>query len=131
MQAVQVVFPVIPGGASCLAGVLAFGSVAGFIYNYIGIAIGSLVAFLLSKKYGLALIRKIFKEETVNRYLGYMKSDKFNKIFFWGILIPGLPDDLLCYIAGLTEMNLKTFITIIIIGKPLGLLIYSIFMTVL
>ena len=31
LQVVQVVFPVIPGGASCLAGVLAFGPIEGFI----------------------------------------------------------------------------------------------------
>ena len=33
IQIIQVIFPVIPGGASCLAGVLAFGPVGGFIYN--------------------------------------------------------------------------------------------------
>ena len=35
-QIFQVIFPVIPGGASCLAGVLAFGPVRGIIYNYLG-----------------------------------------------------------------------------------------------
>ena len=33
IQIIQVVFPVIPGGASCLAGVLAFGPIGGLIYN--------------------------------------------------------------------------------------------------
>ena len=49
LQAIQVVFPVIPGGASCLAGVLAFGPVLGFIYNYSGLVIGSTLAFILSR----------------------------------------------------------------------------------
>ena len=48
LQIVQVVFPVIPGGASCLAGVLAFGPIFGFIYNYLGLVIGSVMAYLLS-----------------------------------------------------------------------------------
>ena len=33
LQIVQVVLPIIPGGASCLAGVLLFGSIYGFIYK--------------------------------------------------------------------------------------------------
>lgn len=44
IQIVQVVFPIIPGGISCLAGVLLFGAVPGFFYNYIGICVGSCIA---------------------------------------------------------------------------------------
>lgn len=131
LQALQVVFPVIPGGASCLAGVLAFGPVMGFIYNYIGLTIGSGLAFYLSKKYGLNLVKKIFKEETVDQYLKYIRTNKFDQLFFWGIFLPGFPDDLLCYIAGLSKMKLKKFTMIILIGKPLALLFYSIFIKLL
>lgn len=41
IQVVQVVVPIIPGGVSCLGGVLLFGPLWGFIYNYVGICIGS------------------------------------------------------------------------------------------
>ena len=127
IQIVQVVFPVIPGGASCLAGVLAFGPVLGFIYNYIGLALGSLIAFLLSRIYGIKMVEKLFPEETINKYLKYIQNNRFPTIFFWGIFLPGLPDDLLCYIAGLSKMSLKTFIFIILIGKPFALSFYSLF----
>ena len=53
IQIVQVVFPVIPGGASCLVGVLAFGPIEGFIYNYVGLTLGSIVSFFLSRNFGL------------------------------------------------------------------------------
>lgn len=131
LQMIQVVFPVIPGGASCLAGVLAFGPIMGFIYNYIGLTIGSIMAFLLSRKYGLTLIEKIFSKEATSKYLKYLKTNKFDTIFFWGIFLPGFPDDLLCYIAGLSKMSLKKFIIIILLGKPLALLFYSIFIKLL
>lgn len=126
IQTIQVIFPVIPGGASCLAGVIAFGPIEGFVYNYIGLCLGSVIAFLFSRKYGVKLIQKLFKQETIDKYMGYIKEHKFDKIFFWGIFLPGAPDDLLCYIAGITNMRLKTFITIILIGKPLALIGYSI-----
>lgn len=131
LQIFQVVFPVIPGGASCLAGVMAFGGVMGFIYNYIGLVIGSIIAYYLSRMFGLPLIKKLFKEETVNKYLKYIKTDTFNKIFILGIFLPGLPDDLLCYIAGFSKMNFKMFVIVILLGKPLTLLGYSIFIYLL
>lgn len=127
LQALQVVLPVIPGGASCLAGVLAFGPVMGFIYNYIGLTIGSILAFSLSRNYGLKLVKKLFNEELVEKYLSYIRTNKFNKVFFLGIFLPGAPDDLLCYIAGLSKMKLTTFIIIILLGKPLALIMYSLF----
>ncbi len=128
LQAVQVVFPVIPGGASCLAGVLAFGPVWGFIYNYVGLTIGSIIAFFLARKFGLPLLRKLFADTVVDKYLGYIQTKKFEWIFFLGILIPGAPDDILCYIAGISKMTLQRFIIYVLIGKPLTLVFYSLFM---
>ena len=131
LQAFQVVFPVIPGGASCLAGVLAFGPFEGFIYNYLGLSIGSVISYSLSKKYGLKIIYKLFDKSLVDKYLKYIRNNTFKKIFFLGILIPGAPDDLLCYIAGISNINLKEFIIYIILGKPLTLIFYSIFYMIL
>ena len=37
IQAFQVVVPVLPGFIGCVAGALLFGSVCGFVYNYVGI----------------------------------------------------------------------------------------------
>lgn len=127
LQIVQVVFPVIPGGASCLAGVLAFGPIEGFIYNYVGLTLGSIVAYMLSRNFGLPLIKKLFKEETINKYLKYIRTKKFEKVFFLGILLPGAPDDLLCYIAGIRDLTFKKFLVMILVGKPLTLIFYSLF----
>ena len=127
IQTVQVVFPVIPGGASCLAGTLAFGPIEGFIYNYVGLTLGSIVAYMLSRNFGLPLIKKLFKEETINKYLKYIRTKKFEKIFFWGILLPGAPDDLLCYISGISNLTFRKFLIIILLGKPLTLIFYSLF----
>ena len=93
LQIVQVVLPIIPGGASCLAGVLLFGSVCGFIYNYVGMIIGSLIVFLLARKYGIKFVKKICDEKKVDKYVAYIRKKKFEKIFFICILLPGFPDD--------------------------------------
>ena len=127
LQIFQVVFPVIPGGASCLIGVLLFGPVTGFIYNYIGLILGSCLAYFLSQKYGLTIIHKFFKEETTQKYLKYIQNHTFFKIFMLGIILPGFPDDLLCYIAGISNIKFKPFLLIVLLGKPISLLAYSLF----
>lgn len=126
IQMVQVVLPVIPGGASCLVGVMAFGAVGGFIYNYVGLVLGSICSFLLSRKFGMSIINKLFKEKDIKKALNKINNSKYDLIFFLIILLPGLPDDLFCYISGITKMSLKKFTLIILIGKPLTLLVYSI-----
>ena len=127
LQVFQVIFPVIPGGASCLAGVLAFGPLLGFIYNYIGLVLGSVFVFFLTRKYGVRLLYKLFDSDTIEKYLIFIRTNRFNRIFFFGILLPGLPDDLLCYVAGVSKISFKKFLFIILIGKPLALIMYSIF----
>lgn len=126
LQIFQVVIPIIPGGASSAIGVVAFGGLKGFIYNYIGVCIGSIIAFLLVRKYGKGFILKLCQKKDYDKYLHYTKSQKKFDIFFaMAIFLPCAPDDFLCMLAGLTDMSLKKFIWIILLGKPLALVVYS------
>jgi len=124
-QAIQVIFPLLPGGIGCLAGTLIFGPVMGFIYNYIGICTGSIAAFLISKNYGTAIMKSFFSSKLQEKYSHWAKSKKFTKMFAAAIFLPVAPDDFLCYLAGTTAMSLKTFVLIILLGKPLALAVYS------
>lgn len=59
LQIFQVIIPIIPGGASSALGIVAFGPIWGFVYNYAGLVIGSILAFLLVKRYGKTFILKV------------------------------------------------------------------------
>ena len=97
-QAVQVVVPVLPGGLGCLAGVLLFGPVWGFVYNYVGICIGSLIAFAVARNCGKPLLALLFSERTLEKYGRWAgEKDRFAKLFAWAIFLPVAPDDFLCY----------------------------------
>lgn len=129
-QAVQVVVPLLPGAIGCVAGVLIFGSVEGFIWNYIGICSGSLAAFLLSRRFGRDFVKRMVSEKSYNKYAGWLEQKgRFDKMFAVAILLPVAPDDLLCYLAGLTRMKLEKFVFIVLLGKPAVLLLYSFGMT--
>ena len=92
---------------------------------------GSVAAYYLSKIYGIKLINSLFKKEQVDKYLNYIRTNKFEKIFLWGIVLPGLPDDLLCYISGLSNISFKKFLAIVVLGKPFTLIMYSVFAQVI
>ena len=126
IQIVQVVIPIIPGGVSCLVGVLLFGAWKGFFYNYIGICIGSIIAFFIARKYGRALLRVMFDEKLIRKYEGWtQKNDRFAKLFALAIFFPVAPDDFLCYLAGTTKMKAEVFTAVILLGKPLSIAAYS------
>lgn len=127
IQIIQVVLPIIPGGISLAIGVIVFGPIYGFIYNYVGICIGSFINFMLAKKYGKSFIKNLISEKSYNKYIGWLdKGKKFDYFFTIAILFPMAPDDILCLIAGLTPMTIKKFITIILSCKPWSIAVYSI-----
>lgn len=126
IQIIQVVIPILPGGISCVAGVLSFGIKMGFIYNYIGLCIGSIIAFLLARTYGMNLVKKLVKKKYLDKYLSWLDKGKNFKIFLAVcFFIPVAPDDLLCLVAGLSKMKLKTFIVILLVFKPFSIFVYS------
>lgn len=125
-QAIQVVVPILPGSIGCLAGVVFFGPWLGFLYNYVGICAGSIMAFLIAKKYGIGLVEAISSHKTFNKYIGWLnEGTRFDKLFAVAIFMPVAPDDFLCYLAGTTKMKLKRFIIIILTCKPTAILAYS------
>ncbi|HAQ4790569.1 TPA: TVP38/TMEM64 family protein [Enterococcus faecium] len=126
IQILQVVIPIIPGGISTAAGVLIFGPYAGFIYNYIGICIGSIIIFLLGRRYGKPFIVSMISDKTYNKYIGWLDNqNRFEKLFALAIFLPVAPDDALCLMAGLTNMSVKRYTLIILIAKPLSIFLYS------
>ena len=94
-QIVQVVLPVLPGGISCLAGVVMFGSIKGFIYNYTGICIGSFIVFGIAKNLGRPFVMSLFGAKAIMKYDRWTrKKGNFDKIFAFAIFLR--PFQVLC-----------------------------------
>ena len=131
-QVVQVVVPVLPGGLSCLAGVLLFGPMMGFVYNYVGICIGSLMAFAIARSCGKPLLQAMFPQKLLEKYQSWtQEKDRFARWFALAIFFPVAPDDFLCYLAGTTELSWRKMTAIILLGKPCSIALYSLGLTVL
>lgn len=129
-QAVQVVIPILPGGLGCLAGVILFGPLWGFAYNYTGICAGSLLAFAVSRSCGRPLLHLLFSEKTIEKYDHWTtERRRFARLFALAIFLPVAPDDFLCYLAGTTDMSWRCYTAIILLGKPFAIALYSLGLT--
>lgn len=128
IQAIQVILPVLPGFLGCIVGAGMFGAAGAFWCNYIGISAGSIIAFLLARRYGTGLVRKMVPMEKYQSCVEWVNRRKsYTLVLSLAILLPLAPDDFLCWFSGLTGMSAKRFVWIIVLTKPWCILAYSIF----
>ncbi len=128
IQMLQVILPILPGFMGCIVGATLFGAVGGFWINYIGISLGSIIAYWLARYFGIPLVNKLISLKKYEPYIEKINQSKsYSLILFLSILLPLAPDDFLCYFSGLIQMPSKKFTTIILLGKPWCILFYSIF----
>lgn len=128
VQAFQVIFPILPGFAGCIVGSLLFSWLGGFVCNYVGICAGSIIAFLLAKRFGSTAVEKLVPVQKYERWTKRATNSKcYAWLLFLCILLPLAPDDYLCYLSGLMKMSSKKFVSIILLAKPWCILVYCIF----
>ncbi|MGQ3413934.1 TVP38/TMEM64 family protein [Natrinema sp. LN54] len=116
VQIGQVVVAPVPGQVVALVAGYLFGSVAGTAYSITGVLIGSAIAFLLADRYGRTFVEDILHKDVVARFDEFVDRVGFPGLVAF-VLIPGLPDDAICFLAGLTKWKLRTFMVAITVGR--------------
>ena len=128
IQLCLTILPVCTSFTGCVVGAALFGAAGGFWTNYIGISAGSIVAYVLAKRFGVQLVNKMIPMQKYESYIEKInRSKSYPKLLFLAILLPMAPDNFLCYFSGLVNMPARKFITIIITAKPWCILFYSVF----
>jgi uncharacterized membrane protein YdjX (TVP38/TMEM64 family) len=116
LQALQVIVAPIPGQVVALVAGFLFGSLWGTVYSLTGVLIGSAVAFSLSKRYGRSFVENVIHEDVIERFDGFVDTVGVPGLFAF-VIIPGLPDDAICFLSGLTKWSLPTFMGVIAVGR--------------
>ncbi|WP_312355600.1 TVP38/TMEM64 family protein [Aminipila sp.] len=117
IQIMQIVICIIPGQAMQFAAGYAYSFWLGYLYSIIGTAIGTVMAFYLARFLGKDAIHLIFDEKKVSRFIDKLNSKGAFILVFVIFFIPGLPKDLFTYAAGVSEMRLKAFLIISLVGR--------------
>lgn len=122
LQIVQIIISVLPGQAFQIAAGYLFGPFASVIYAMTGAIIGTAISFMLAKLLGRDMVHVIFSQDQVSYYVEKLNSKKAYVIVFLIYLIPGIPKDMVSYIAGISEMKFKPFIVLSALGRLPGML---------
>ena len=105
----QIIVAPIPGQVVGFAAGYLYGPWVGLLYVWIGTVIGSSAAMVIARLAGRPLVARLIQPELLDR-LDRLASRRGLVFFALVFLLPGLPDDMMCFAAGLTPLPLLILI---------------------
>ena len=124
-QFLQVTFIPIPSPILIIAGSIIYGPFQAGLLSLAGILLGSAFAFFLGKIFGQKIVRFMVWKEAQKKWTKFLNNCKFSFVLM--MLLPCFPDDILCLVAGLTDMSWTFFMVTQFITRPIGIFSVSIF----
>lgn len=119
LQILQTTVLQIPAIFVTIAGTLVFGTWTAFILSFIAVMIGSVIMFWIGRKAGRKFLNWLAGKEEADVWIKRMSCGKY--LFFLMMLFPLFPDDILCVIAGLTNMSFGYFFWTNVIARSIGI----------
>jgi uncharacterized membrane protein YdjX (TVP38/TMEM64 family) len=116
MNFLQVVVLPIPGIVAVGTGVALFGPLKTSIFSLIGILSGSIIAFFIGRYFGYKVVSWLIGKEELDKWLKRIEN-KDKLILTFMFLFPFFPDDVLCFVSGLSSMTTGYFIIMITVCR--------------
>ena len=124
LQALQVFLLPLPGVLTVGVGVALFGELETCLYSYIGILIGSIIAFWIGRVVGYRAAAWLVGKESLDKWLDKVKG-KDRTILTAMFILPLFPDDILCFVTGLSTMSWRYFIVMQLIARAISVVTTS------
>lgn len=119
-QFLQVVILPVPAFVSTVAGVALFGPFKAALCSFVGIISGSLVAFFIGRKIGYKAVAWMVGEESLRKWLKKVRGKDYFLLTAMFVL-PLFPDDILCFVSGLSSMTWQYFVVMIVLARSIGI----------
>lgn len=120
----QVVLLPVPGSVAVGVGVAMFGPLKCAVYSFIGIFSGSLIAFLIGRWIGYKAVCWIVGKDSIDKWLLKLKGKDY-LILSIMFLLPMFPDDVLCFVAGLSSMTWAYYAVMIFVTRAISVVTTS------
>lgn len=127
LQILQVIVAIVPGGVIQILGGVLFGGFWGTILCIAGIFLGTVIVYLLVKNFGKPLVEAFFDDKIVSKFGFLQDSKKLELVIFILFLIPGIPKDLLTYIAPLTKIKMSNFLVLSTLARAPAIIMSTVF----
>jgi uncharacterized membrane protein YdjX (TVP38/TMEM64 family) len=120
----QVLLAPVPGQTVGVANGYLYGILAGTLYSWIGVQLGSALAMGLARFFGRPLVVRLVGKEQLGRWdrLAQRQGPVF---FFLVFLFPLVPDDVICFVIGLSPLSIPYMLALAGVGRLPGLLVAS------
>ncbi|MBR0596610.1 TVP38/TMEM64 family protein [Sinanaerobacter chloroacetimidivorans] len=122
LQILQIIISVLPGQALQFAAGYAYSFWFGYLYSIIGVTFGTFITFYLARWLGKDAMHLFFGEERFTRFVHVLNSKRAYIVLFVIYLIPGIPKDLFVYAAGVSEIKMKPFLFLSLVGRTPALM---------
>lgn len=109
----------IPGQALMIASGYIYGFLGGILITWTSLVLGGQIAFWLSRKFGRPFAEKWIAPATLDRW---DKSAAGQGVAFYVItlVMPLIPNDAMCYVAGLGSMEPRRFLLANMLGRGIA-----------
>src|SRR5215216_4006640 len=114
----QVIVSPIPAGPVTFAGAMIFGVPQGLALSMAGSVVGSVLVFAAARKWGEPLVIRLVGEETFYKYSGRLDGEGWWLLAI--LLVPFMPDDAVCALAGLSAVSFRRFLVFMVVGRLPG-----------
>jgi len=120
----QAVLLPIPAMAPAAASGFLFGPWVGTLLAVAGVTAGSVLAFLLARALGRPWVVRLLSPELLAR-LDKLVHRRGAAALFLIFLIPFLPDDAACLVAGLSPIPFRLFLVLLVLGRSPAVVVAS------
>ena len=124
VQLLSVILAPIPSNITAAAGGVLFGTWPSFFMTVGAVCLGSVTIFALARVLGRSFAERFVSRKVSEQYLDLIRR-KQRTFLALAFLFPFFPDDILCVLAGLTDISVGQFMTIVLLTRPWGLLFAS------
>ena len=125
LQFLQVTFVPLPSPVLIIAGSLIYGPFQAGLLSISGILMGSALAFFLGRVFGKKLVAFMVGEKTEQKWRKFLSGCKYTFVLM--MLLPFFPDDVLCMVAGVTDMSWSFFMLTQLFTRPISIFLVSYF----
>lgn len=125
MQILQIVIFIIPGDVINATGGFLFNLIYGSILSFIGVVIGSITVFYISRFLGYGFINKFVKKDKLDKIVSFFESNTGFISLFIFCNLPFVPKDVLMYGAGLTPLKPFKTLSIYCLSRIPGIIIWN------
>lgn len=122
LHILQVLTAPIPGTAIDAVNGMLFGLWLGTLYSMIGLMIGSVVVMGLTRRFGRPIFERFVDSSAIER-IDQLVERRGSLVIFLVFLLPFLPDDAVCFLAGLTSIPLLELVLLALIGRLPGVFV--------